>query len=433
MGKFNQIYGYNINTPNFFSIAQDSTIFRNAHCAGPTCSPSRAALLTGMCPHSAGILGLAHRGFEISEPKRHLSWYLKNLGYQTALFGVQHEIKDVKKLGYDTVYDEKWEGDHDENITEKASDFILNYSNEKPFFISVGLFAPHRPYRNNPSDLQDFVLPPKELCDLPQVRKDYADYIESVAYADQCAGKVIDALKKRNMYDDMLVLLTTDHGVAFPFMKCNLTDSGTGVTMAMKLPHQKQHHISDQLISQIDVFPTLCDLLNSQKPDWLQGKSFMNILNGEKSEINDAIYSEVTYHAAYEPQRCIRTKRYKYIKRFDTYGKYVLPNIDAGYSKSCYLQYGLQNQTVPREELYDLVLDPMEKNNLASNDQYSDIKKQLESSLLKWQTETNDPLLDHFSKFKITGWYNPVDQIDPDEKNFIYGKDSQIVAIRQEK
>jgi len=99
MGRYNQIYGHATRTPNFFSAAKDSSVFRNAHCAGPTCSPSRAALLTGQSPHAAGILGLAHRGFEIARPEEHLSHFLKNNGYETFLFGAHHEVNDPSRRG----------------------------------------------------------------------------------------------------------------------------------------------------------------------------------------------------------------------------------------------------------------------------------------------------------------------------------------------
>lgn len=90
-GKVISPYGYNVISPNIDKFFEDSIIFHNAFSAAPTCSPSRAALLTGSYPHQVGMLGLAQRGFEI-DANKHLAGFLKNNGYHTILSGVQHEM-----------------------------------------------------------------------------------------------------------------------------------------------------------------------------------------------------------------------------------------------------------------------------------------------------------------------------------------------------
>src|SRR5512138_3471119 len=90
-GRYIQPYGYTVPTPNLQHLAEQGVLFSNAFCAAPTCSPSRAALLTGQCAHSSGMIGLAHRGFNLNNPAQHLATILHNNGYRTALVGVQHE------------------------------------------------------------------------------------------------------------------------------------------------------------------------------------------------------------------------------------------------------------------------------------------------------------------------------------------------------
>ena len=102
-GRYLQPYGYPVETPNMMRLAQGSTLFRKACCAGPTCSPSRAALLTGTYPHCNGMLGLAGRGFSLRDYDMHLVRWLSKHGYLTALSGIQHEAPDGNVIGYDEV------------------------------------------------------------------------------------------------------------------------------------------------------------------------------------------------------------------------------------------------------------------------------------------------------------------------------------------
>jgi len=100
-GREIQPYGAAANNPGLMRLAREGFMFRNAHCTAPTCSPSRASMLTGMTPHQSGMLGLAHRGFEISDYSKHLAQYLSRNGYHTALIGVHHEARHAELIGYD--------------------------------------------------------------------------------------------------------------------------------------------------------------------------------------------------------------------------------------------------------------------------------------------------------------------------------------------
>ena len=101
-GRYVQPYGHAVPTPHLQRLAEEGCLFRQAFCAAPTCSPSRAALLTGQCAHSSGMLGLAHRGFALRDGGQHLAQVLRAAGYHTALAGVQHESarSEVRRLGY---------------------------------------------------------------------------------------------------------------------------------------------------------------------------------------------------------------------------------------------------------------------------------------------------------------------------------------------
>ncbi len=122
--------------------------------------------------------------------------------------------------------------------------------------------------------------------------------------------------------------------------------------------------VGDALVSQIDLFPTLCDVLGIAKPSWLQGHSLLPLIRGEKTEVRDWLTGEVTFHAAYEPQRAIRTKRWSYVRRFGSRRAPVLPNCDDGPSKSLWVSAAWRERPEEAEALYDLMFDPAESRNV---------------------------------------------------------------------
>ena len=286
--------------------------------------------LTGQLPHNNGMMGLAHRGFALRRPEQHLAQFLGRNGMETALCGIQHEGADVTALGYGQVLAQGAHSDA-ERAQEAVRFLSARTADSAPFFLSVGFSESHRAYAKHSDINPDFVQVPPCLPDTAETRADMADYMTSVREVDRCMGLVLDALRDSGLWEDTILLLTTDHGIAFPHMKCNLYDTGTGVTLCIKpAGNWCTPRALDALVSQLDVFPTLCDLLHLEKPDWLQGTSLLPLLLGEKEEVRGELVTEVTYHAAYEPLRALRTQRYTYIRRFDEeFCRPVLPNIDA--------------------------------------------------------------------------------------------------------
>jgi arylsulfatase A-like enzyme len=152
--------------------------------------------------------------------------------------------------------------------------------------------------------------------------------------------------------------------------------------------------VVDGMVSQIDLYPTLCELLEIERPGWLQGRSLLPLVQGTRSEIHDALYGEVTYHVDYEPMRSVRTQRHKYIRRFHPQqaGPF-LPNCDNGPSKRFLLRHGWAARPLPTEALYDLAYDPNETRNLANDPAYAEVKADLAARLHRWMERTGDPLL----------------------------------------
>lgn len=407
-GRVISPYGFAVDTPNYQALCEDSVLFQQAYCAAPTCSPSRAALLTGTYPHQNGMLGLAQRGFGIDESK-HLARLLRDQGWCTALCGVQHEYgyytdhdKAYERLGYEhdltadaTKYDEKHLVYWDAENAVKLGAWLEAYSEDRPFFVSFGMHATHREWPDAPEIDDVYTQPPLNIPNNAITRQDYARYKESVRMADANVGLVIDALKKAGLYESTVIILTTDHGVSYPFEKCCLKDLGTGVVLAIRVPGARPLAKSyDGLVSHIDVVPTLLDILGIDKPDYLMGKSFAGLFVGESVPGDDEVVSEINFHASYEPARAIRTERYKYIRFFDTTYLHVnRSNIDGSTVKQFYEENGLMDVTKDVEALYDLYYDVYETNNLVGDVRYEGVLEDMRNRLKDFMERTSDPLL----------------------------------------
>lgn len=217
----------------------------------------------------------------------------------------------------------------------------------------------------------------------------------AVETVDRLCGEILNALKETGEYEETFILFTTDHGLPFPMMKCNLYDDGIGVAFLLRYPGMPEKHcVKDTLLSQVDVFPTLCDILKLEKPVWLQGESFYPVIKGEQDEVREAVFAEINYHVAYEPVRCVRTKKYKYIVRWDNgYDKTPPTHMDDSLSKEVFHENGYFEKKLAKEELYDLMLDPQERENLAEEMEHPAVKEEMEKILTDWQKKTKDPLL----------------------------------------
>lgn len=421
-GRFCEPYGIAADNPALMELAREGTVFRQMYSTAPTCSPSRAGMLTGMSPHSSGMLGLAHRGFALNDYSKHLGNYLRTQGYHTALIGVHHECDklDASIIGYTEWCYEKGKGNNetDLNHLRRVKDFLADARElDKPFFLSFGMRNTHREWPCAKDPQPDYVVPPYPIADTPENRLDYCGYLESLSTVDFCVGELIKSLKDNGLWENTIVLFTTDHGLAYPNMKCNLYDTGTGVAFILRRPGYG-HSVCNALCSQLDVFPTVCDLLGVKKPGWLEGKSMMPLLDGDAEEINEFVYSEITFHATYEPARCVRSKHYKLIRFFDGGELQKAPNTDASPAKTLWLSKPISKKPRPTELFFDLDADPTERINLVGDPDYRAEYERHSAALYDWMIRTDDPILRGENMYTLGKGkkINPLDGIDPDSK-----------------
>ena len=414
LGRYCEPFGYAIPSPNLQRLAEEGVLFRQAYASAPTCSASRSALVTGRWPHCNGMFGLASTkwNYTLNDYSRHMVRFLRRQGYRTALAGVQHvarpPLADPKEvLGYERFlnHEPTRHEEFDPDRTVPAAVDYLSEPHDEPFFLSVGFVQPHRfgqgdhrvfsqTIPEEPPDIDDrYCRPMPHLPDTPTTRRETANFKMGVEIADRQMGAVLDALDASGLRDSTLVICTTDHGPGFPDMKCTLTDRGTGVMLILRGPEWTGFtggNVCDAMVQHMDLYPTVCELLELDPPDWLQGASLMPLVGDEVDEIHEMIFTEQSWHGDYRPLRAMRTKRHKYIRRFDVNAK---RGVDRGPAQAAWEELGWQEMPQAEEELYDLMFDPNETNNLADRPGHEVVLDELRGHLQKWLEDTDDPVL----------------------------------------
>ena len=270
--------------PNVQALADQGVLFRQAFCAAPTCSASRACLLTGQYGQSNGMLGLAHRGWSLRDYRHHIVNVLRGAGYTSTLIGEQHISKEPEVIGYDEVM--KIPTTHVETVAPLAME-VLRRPRERPLFLSVGFFETHREFLG-PGSLRDvhYSKPPNNLPDTPRGARRRGGVQGERALARPrrrawCSTSSTPAGSGR----DTLIIFTTDHGMPFPGAKATLYDRGLGVMLILRGPEPFDGgRVIDALVSHIDIYPTVCEYLGIERPPFLQGVSLLALLRGESDE-----------------------------------------------------------------------------------------------------------------------------------------------------
>jgi len=391
-GRYVQPYGEPVPMPNVQALADQGVLFRQAFCAAPTCSASRACLLTGQYGQSNGMLGLAHRGWSLRDYRHHIVHVLRGVGYTSTLIGEQHISKEPEVIGYDEVM--KVPTTRVDTVAPLAME-VLRRKHERPLFVSIGFFETHREFLG-PGSLRDvhYSKPPNNLPDCPEVRADVAAFKASARSLDHGVGMVLNQLDASGLSENTLIIFTTDHGMPFPGAKATLYDRGLGVNLILRGPEPfGGGRVIDALVSHIDVYPTVCEHVGIARPPFLQGVSLLPLLWGHTTSVREEIFAGSTWHAAYEPQRAIRTERHKYIRRWGERRTPVLANTDDGPSKDLLLAAGWAEREIPKEQLYDVLFDPNEANNLVDDPGYAPVLEDLRARLEQGMGDTDDPLL----------------------------------------
>jgi len=432
IGRHIRPFGYAVDTPNMQFLAEAGILFRQVHAAAPTCSASRAALLTGESPHNAGMLGLAHRGFGLTHPERHLASTLSSAGYETILAGFQHVTHgDPSALGYTTLLDR--DDFQAAAVMRNAAAWLEQHAagpDRNPFFLDAGAFEAHRPFPEISERESHYIQPLPPLPDVPETRIDTARFQAAISDFDHAIGPLIRTIDRLGLTESTVIICTTDHGPPFPGMKCTLTAAGTGIMLIVRGPAPwVGGQVIDQLVSNIDLYPTICELAGIERPFWVQGASMVPLAHDPTHPIRTELFSEVTYHAAYEPMRAIRTDRWTFIRRFSERPVSVLPNTDAGESRDFLVEHDWGDRVIDPYQLYDNLLDPWNSANLFGRPEFGPIAEELADRLQRWMDETHDPLLSGPVPLPPGALVNPIDGDTPEGALFQAAADGSLTQV----
>ena len=262
----------------------------------------------------------------------------------------------------------------------------------RPFYARVGFSEVHRPYERYSADDPESVTVPPYLCDTPGARRDVAMFHGSIRFMDQHIGNILDALGRSGLSKSTIVVFTTDHGIALPRAKATLYDPGLRTALIVRWPEGVAGgRTVRELVSNIDLLPSLSDAVKIPTPTGVQGRSFWSLLCGGAYTPNQEIYAEKNTSVS-DIKRCIRTDRFKYIRNYDKGPLLGLPtDIEASLTRRDMGDDHLAPR--PPVEFYDLEKDPLEMDNLAGRPGTRALENDLASRLDRFLVETDDPVL----------------------------------------
>jgi N-sulfoglucosamine sulfohydrolase len=421
----------NARTPNIDQLAQEGVQFNAGYVTAASCSPSRGSIFTGLYPHQHGMMGLSQFGSErLLDNVPILPNALKKLGYRTAIIGKRH-YEPQRLFDWDVVEEDSQRMEVDRDVlwmNERAMDFVDADAGGKPFFLVMSYVDPHRggsadrygarrnlkfprvkmdlpPDPTSPADIEPF---PFLGLDTPQIREELADFYGAVDRLDIGVGDLRRQLEERGLWDDAYVLFVGDHGPDVTRGKMAVYESATRIPFLLKVPGKNTPLVRDELVSTIDIFPTLMDAATHSARQPYQGRSLLPLARDPESQYwRRYLFTEFITHGVGEfyPRYAVRDERYKLIlnvpsrKRTNPLEPREYCNAWWEAQKDKYkhtpirqVYYRLEHP--PRFELYDLQNDPYEWNNLAANPELAAVKERLVTAIQNWREFTNDPLLD---------------------------------------
>ncbi len=406
-----------IRTPHLDALAHDGLRLTRVFAASPTCSPSRAAMFTGLYPARNGTMGNhtdSRPGLEA------LPGYLRGLGYRVVIANKNDtrpkEVFDFEMLKAtlppDPAHPRRYRA---EGLDTRAVDaFLAAHRRDRagqPLCLVLADSGPHVVWEPNTSyDPAALPIPPI-MVDTPKTRTALANYYQDITAVDRRVGEVLDSLREHGYEGDTLFLYTSDQGPEWPHCKWTVYDTGLLVPFLARWPGQiRPGSVCDAMISLVDLTPTLIELAGGRPPGDLDGRSFADVLLGRSVAFRDRVYASHTGDGEMNrfPQRCARDVRYKYILNLNpevtwTTHFTLVPGIPDSHKEvwDSWVEAAKADPRAarlvdliehhPAEELYDTQADPYELDNRAADPALRPVLNRLRADLKRWMADQGDP------------------------------------------
>lgn len=393
------VYGdENAHTTNLDAFAAKSIRYTNAFATAPVCSPSRSCLITG---YYASSLGTQHLRSKVDIPVsiKPYPTFLKSAGYYTT-----NNSKEDYNFIDTTIWDHSsseahWRGRNGNQPFFSVFNLMLThqssiFGNDSVYKQRIDRFLPYI-QQATPDAL---ILPPY-YPDTPEIRKLWARYYTNISIVDYQFGQLLKELEEDGLMENTIVFFYSDHGTGVPRHKRALYDSGMKVPLMVSIPERYSEQfnfspgtINDDMISFVDFVPTVLSLAGIEIPEDLPGTVFIG--NADSTPKAFVYGASDRVDEGYELARSIRTKEYLYIRNYFPHLPLLQPNWYTDRSEIMVelnrvrqsdnltgVQKGMFASNRPTEELYDVVNDPHQLNNLAADPSMDNVLEQLRNLL----------------------------------------------------
>jgi len=384
-------------TPNLDQLAARSIRFTRCWSNAPVCAPARTTLITGVWPTS---LGASHMRSEVPLPAmmQLFPQYLRQAGYYCT--NRQKEDYNVRPSG------SPWDASGPKAHWKQRSP-------DQPFFSVFNIGTTHESQiRKRPHDAkldpQRVSVPPYHP-DLPEVRRDWAQYYDKIEQMDQEVGEILRQLEEENLLASTIVFYFGDHGSGMPRSKRWLYQGGLHVPLLISLPPSfstmaaegmRTGTASDIAISFIDMAPTTLSLAGIKPPEWMSGRALLGKYQSEPGRYQFGFRDRMDERV--DCSRAVRDERYLYIRNWMPHQPqgqfldymFLTPTTQVwekhwkeGKTNHAQSAFWLPK---PTHELYDLSVDPHQIHNLIGQKEIEADQIRLSQTLLEWMVVSRD-------------------------------------------
>ena len=417
-------------TPNMDKLASQGLWVVNAHVAAAICMPSRQAMMTGRYPHNNGAPGFDP--IDVNVPT--LQEQLHAAGYLNGILGKVKHLAPAAKFPWDYLVDapDLGMGRDPDLYYQHVSAFLAQARQAgKSFFLMANSHDPHRPFAGSDDEKaqgakKGLTYPPARkyykpeevavpgfLADIPDVRKEVAQYYSSVHRCDETVGQILRALADSGLEGSTVVMFLSDNGMAFPYAKTNCYLTSTRTPWLVRWPGLTKPGSIDRehFICGIDFMPTILAAAGLPALPGMDGRSFVPILSGARQPGREQVFTVINTNSAKQsfPMRAVQNQRFGYLYNSWSDGQRVFKN--ESQSGLTFKAMKAAAETDPQiaqrvklfvyrqvEELYDFQKDPDGLKNLIDDPAFKDDLGKMRKAMLEAMTATNDPLLANFKE-----------------------------------